>query len=395
MLFKKLYLWQGVDVIAEQKLGLEEASSKRQLDNFLNFRGIYQIKSIAIAESVKKKKLSLAELLTFLRAILSYLKIGVSLQDILPEVSKQFFSPLLKYVSYNLYLSLHKGENLKTAFSNLSQNFPLFFSSIIKISSDLGDLEKVFQDALNFYEKVEQREKKLQAAIQYPLFVLSFTIIMVFLILYFIMPMFQGVYFHFEKGELPVLTQVAVFLSDFLRMHLLLLCAFGFLLFLCKQKNWLSRLNPLSLFSYAKAILQRKLLDPLLFSYSTHNLLKQAVPLDKALEITANMLTKPNRKKAVTIAKQLHQGKNFYQACRQVDLYWKEFSALYIIAEKTGDLALGLKNIYKFWDEKFDAKINQLSKTLHLCIIVFSGIIIFLVFLAIYLPLLAIGSFDF
>lgn len=395
MLLKKLYLWKGVDIIQEQKLGLEQAMSKRSLKKLLNHKGIYQIQTIAIAESLKQKKLSLTELLLFLRSILSYLRIGISLQEALLEISKQFSSSLLKYVSYNLYFSLHKGENLKTAFENLAQNFPLFFYSIIKISSNVGSLEQIFQDSLNFYEKVEQRNKKIREATQYPLFILGFTMTMVFLLLYFIIPMFQGVYANFGDSQLPLLTNLAVLISDFLHKYLVWLLLGVAWLFFCKKKNWFTIINPLSFFSYVKSILQKKLLDPLLFSYSMYNLLKQTVSLDKALEITASMLTKKNEKKTIAVAKQLHQGKTFYQACRQVGLYWKEFSVIFTIAEKTGDLASGLENIYKFWDEKFDNKVEQLSKILHLAIIAFAGLIIFLVFLAIYLPLLAIGSLGF
>ena len=395
MFLKKIYLWQGIDITQRKKLGLYQARNKKKLETSLNHEGIYQIKSTAIGIETKQKKLTTTELLDFLRSILAYLKIGVSLQEALLEISQQFSSKVLKYISYHLYLSMHKGEDLKTSFNNLSQNFPLFFLSIIKISPNVESLAKVFQDAIDFYEKLEQKNKKIKEAIQYPLFSLCFTITMVFFLLYFIMPMFQGIYANFENNKLPIMTTIAVFCSQFLRNYFFWIIGICFFLLLFHQKKWFYTINPLSLLSYLKNILQKKFLDPLLFSYALHNLLAQATPLYEALKITASMLTKENQKKILAVAQELHQGKSFYAACRKVNLYWKEFSFIFTIAEKTGDLSNGLKNIYKLWDEKLDPKINILAKILHLIIIVLSGAMIFFVFLAIYLPLLAIGSLGF
>lgn len=395
MLFQRIYLWQGVDITQEKKLGLHQMRSKKKLEEFLHKNAIYQIKSTAVDSTIRQKRLSTTELLTFLRSILAYLKIGIPLQDALLEVSQQFSSVLLKYVSYSLYFSMHKGENLKTSFAALSQNFPLFFLSIIKISPNVESLEKVFQDAINFYEKLYQRNKKIKEAIQYPLFSFYFTLIMVFFLLYFIIPMFQGIYANFGNNNLPLLTQIAVFCSEFLRAYLFWLVGiFSFLLF-CHYKRWFTRINPFSLFSVIKNIVQKKLLDPLLFSYSLYSLLQQSAPLDEALITTASMLTKENKRKMLQINQELHQGKSFYRACQHVNFYWKEFSFVFTIAEQTGDLASGLKNIYQLWEEKLDPKINSLSKALHLIIIVFSGAMIFFLFLAIYLPLLAVGSLGF
>ena len=395
IIFKRLYLWQGINIVHKQKFGLKIAHSKSKLIKVLNKNGIYQVKITTIPSSVQHKQLSLVELLAFLRAISSYFRIGLSLQEALPQVASQFSLPLLKYISCSLYLGLHKGENLRVSFGNLEKNFPLFFLSMIRLSSTAGNLEKIFQDATDFYDKIAERKKKLQEAINYPLFVLGFTCLIVFLILFFIIPMFQGVYVNFQNDELPPLTQIAILVSDFLRANIIFLCGGLFWLIVFKKKKWLNQINPLSFFSYLKSILTRKLLDPLLFAYAMHNLLQQAVSLDDALCATSSVLAKENAKKVTSISKLLHSGKSFYQSCQQVNLYWKEFATIFTIAEKTGDLTTGFKNIYKFWDEKFDLKIQQFAKILQFLIIAFAGLIIFGVFLAVYLPLLELGSVGF
>ena len=46
---------------------------------------------------------------------------------------------------------------------------------MIELTQAGGNLEKGLQECLDFYERMEQRRKKLQEIINYPLFVLGFT----------------------------------------------------------------------------------------------------------------------------------------------------------------------------------------------------------------------------
>ena len=55
---------------------------------------------------------------------------------------------------------------------------------MIRLAQVEGNLEKGLQDCLDFYEKMEQRRKKLQEIINYPLFVLGFTFALVLLVLF-------------------------------------------------------------------------------------------------------------------------------------------------------------------------------------------------------------------
>ena len=395
MLLKTLYLWEGVDIYGQQKLGLESAILQNFLRKSLHKEGIYSIHTTVIAKSLLQKKLNTQEILSFLKAILSYLKIGLSLQEILPEVSRGFNKPILKYVTYILYNSLHQGKDLKVAFRKLSANFPIFFLATIQVSSGTQNLGKIFQDTLKFYETLEKRSKKIQQSLQYPLFVLCFTMTMVFLIIYFIIPMFESIYTNFPSGSLPFLTKIALSVSNFLHQYLFIIALVSSGLFIFHNKKWFSFLNPMTIFSYTKNIFQKKLLDTLIFSYALHNLLKHGTPLDQALRTTAEILTPATCKKVYKVVNQLHKGSSFYQACKTQNLYWNEFALLLVNAEKTGDLVTGMKNIYLFCDEQFESRANTIAKTLHLLVILFSGVIIFLLFLAIYLPLINLGSLGF
>ena len=395
MFLKTLYLWEGVDIYGQKKIGLESAILKNFLQKNLHKEGVYSIHTTSIAKSLLQKKLNTQEILFFLKVILSYLKIGLSLQEILPEASRNFNKPILKYVTYSLYNSLHQGKSLKSAFQKLSNNFPIFFLATIQVSSGTQNLEKIFQDALKFYEKLEERSKKLQQSLQYPLFVLFFTIAMFFLIIYFVIPMFKGIYENFPSGSLPFLTQAALSISNFLHQYLFTVILIGNGLFFFYIKKYFLFLNPLIIFSYIKSIFQKKLLDTLVFSYALHDLLKHGIALDQALRTTADLLTPVTQKKIYQVINQLHKGSSFYQACKVKNLYWKEFSFLMMNAEKTGDLATGMKNIYLFCDNQFESKTNIIAKLMHLSVILFSGLIIFLLFLAIYLPLISFSSLGF
>ena len=131
----------------------------------------------------------------------------------------------------------------------------------------------------------------MQEIINYPLFVLGFTFALVLLVLFALIPLFQGIY-HIYGDDLPILTKIAVWLSDGLRSNYLLMLSILVILLLLKKYSSIHWLNPLNLVHYAASKLNQQLLDPFLFAYSMSILLAQAMPLDSSLKTVSSMLAK-------------------------------------------------------------------------------------------------------
>ena len=391
-MFQKFYIWQGINLSSyNREFGYQISHNQKAIRQFLNQQGITQTRIEHIPAAVRHKELSIAELIFFIQSMLSFLRTGISFQEALVELFGQFKSSLLRYICCLLHYRLHRGENLKNSFATLSKNFPVFFLSMIRLAQVEGNLEKGLQDCLDFYEKMEQRRKKLQEIINYPLFVLGFTFALVLLVLFALIPLFQGIY-HIYGDELPILTKIAVWLSDGLRSNYLLMLSILVILLLLKKYSSIHWLNPLNLVHYAASKLNQQLLDPFLFAYSMSILLAQAMPLDSSLKTVSSMLAKENKNKLKKIIDLLHKGVAFSDACKKVNFYWKEFSLFLNIAEKSGDLEVGFINIYKFWQQKFESKTKWMGRVLHSAIILITSCIILLIFLAVYLPIFELGT---
>lgn len=262
---------------------------------------------------------------------------------------------------------------------------------MIKVSQATGNLESGLKDCLEFYKKIQVRRKKLKEILSYPLMVLSFTILLVFLILFAIIPMFEGIYKSYGD-DLPLLTKIVVFLSNGLRNNYLEIATLVVILLLLKKFSKQKWLSPLSLLNYFGNKLQHQLLDPFFFAYAINILLINAITLDSALKTASEMLTETNRKKATKIFELLHKGKTFCEACKEIDFYWKYFSIFLTTAEKYGNLALGFTNIYKYWDQKFDSNLKIITQISHFLIISLAALIILIIFLSVYLPIFEINT---
>ena len=391
-MFQRFYILQGINLYSHKReFGYQVSYTKNGIRRFLNQQGIAQSRIENIPAAVRHKELSVAELIFFIQSMLSFLRTGISFQEALAELFRHFKSPLLRYVCCLLHYRLHRGENLKDSFAALSKNFPAFFLSMIGLAQAGGNLEKGLQDCLSFYEKMEQRRKKVQEIINYPLFVLGFSLALVLLVLIAVIPLFQGVY-HIYGSDLPVLTKIAVWLSNGLRNNYVTMLIVLAVLLLLKKYTVTYWLNPLSLLYYGTNRLKQQLLDPFLFSYSISILLNQAMPLDSSLKTIASMLAKENENKIQKIITLLHKGIAFSGACKKVNFYWKEFSLFLNIAEKSGDLEAGFVNIYKFWQQKFEFQTKWIGRILHSTFILIASCIILLIFLAVYLPIFELGT---
>ncbi len=391
-MFQRFYIWQGVNLSSHRKeFGYQLGYTQKEIRQFLNQQGIVQTRIENIPATIRDKELSVAELIFFIQSMLSFLRTGISFQEALAELFVQFKSPLLRYICCLLHYRLHKGENLKDSFRALSKCFPAFFLSMIELTQAGGNLEKGLQECLDFYERMEQRRKKLQEIINYPLFVLGFTLALVLLVLFAIIPLFQGIY-RIYGSDLPILTKIAVWLSEGLRNNYVAILGVLVILLLLKKYSSIPWLNPLSLVHYVINRLKQQLLDPFLFAYSMSILLNQAMPLDSSLKIISNMLTRENKNKIQKSIILLHKGMSFSEVCKKVNFYWKDFSLFLNIAEKSGDLEAGFVNIYKFWRQKFESKTKWIGRILHSVIILIASCIILLIFLAVYLPIFELGT---
>lgn len=287
--------------------------------------------------------------------------------------------------------SVQSGTTLAEALSAHKKVFDDLYVNMVNAGEIGGALETILGRLASYREKADALARKVKAALVYPFVVITVAIAVTFLMLTYIVPIFAQM-FEGIGAELPGPTQMVVSVSTFIRSNVLLglIILIGLVIaFKSYSKTERGRL----------AIDKLKLRVPLIgdlirktaisrFSRTLGTLISSGVAIIDALDITAK--TSGNRVIQDAIKKSvlsIAEGESITQPLKDSKVFPPMVTQMIAVGEETGNLDQMLSKIADFYDEEVDAAVAALTSILEPIIIVFMGIIIGGILIAMYLPL--------
>jgi type IV pilus assembly protein PilC len=222
----------------------------------------------------------------------------------------------------------------------------------------------------------------------------------IILMMVFVVPVFKKIFENVEGG-LPLATQIVVNISDFLTdpikgglLGVSIVSVVIILLTLIKKNYKIRR-------SWHKFILKVPLVGDLSrksalskIAMIQGNLSAAGVPVLEALDIAASSNNNIIIREAMTEVKRgVFSGKplsELYQ--KNPSIFEPSFVAMVAVGEKTGNMEEMFGAIANYYEEEMDVTITRLTSMLEPIMIVFMGITIGFILVAMYTPLFSIGK---
>lgn len=336
----------------------------------------------------KKKQAFYQELAVLLKAGITF-KEGLSL--IVESLKKQADKDLIKKVLNDVI----NGKSFSEALLD-SKSFTEYEYYSIQIGEETGTTAQVCQELGLFYERKNEQKRIIIAALTYPSIVLSTAVLVVVFMLSYVVPMFEGI-FKQNNMELPVLTQMIVKLSVFTKTFgvyaLLVIVALIFTGRLFKDNAKYKKILHFSLikipivgtfitkvylaqFTQAVALLTTAKV-PLLNSIQMVKKMIRFVPLQDALEKVENNILK---------------GNSLSSSLKENTLFDNRIISLVKVAEETNQT----EYVFKQLSEQYNQEVVQQSKimttVLEPFIILFVGVLVAVLLVAMYLPMFQLSS---
>ncbi len=386
-----VYLWEGQTIQGNLKFGVARDKMRRLVRSKLQSKGYYNLKISSVPTRILSRRLTNRNLLDILNTLVLVLGSGASLQESLSILIRNNPSLIARYVFTKLDNILHQGESLEQAFKRLSPMFPEFFVATIALSEKTGKLIDGLNSLVDFYTGQESRKQAIAKVIRYPKIVCYLTLGMSLAIVVFIIPMFSNVYALF-RGDLPVLTQWLVYLSELIR-HSWGIVGGAMAVFIgwyyCPGMN---RLHPVfGLARFIASYLASKE-DQLLYAHAMKILLAAGQSVRDATMIAGNCLSAQNKKHGVAVSELLSTGVPFSQAFFQVPWFPSIYRIYIESAEKAGSLQTGFHQVSYYIQQTRAARFEKLSKLIEPILILLVGTIILVLLLAVYLPIFDLGN---
>jgi type IV pilus assembly protein PilC len=331
------------------------------------------------------------QFLVFNQELAALLRSGLPLLSALDLMVRRMEKGSFRIALEDIREKVRTGEDLSEAFADHGDLFPRLYPSILKAGERSGELEAVIRRFIRYLKLVIEARKQVVSALIYPAVLVGLSVAMLVVMMIFVVPKFRS-FFDGMTVELPLLTRLLIATGTGLRDNwwlILLVVVGGWFAY----RTW-SRTDVGSLtldrlrlkVPFLGGVLHRFSLSE--FSRSLATLLAGGMPLVPSLEIAVSAVGNRHIREALepTIS-DVRQGQAFHQALEDTGVFTDLAIDMVEVGEATGALDEMLGNVSDFLDEQVEVRMQRLLTLIEPMMLVFMGIIIGLILVALYLPL--------
>lgn len=341
--------------------------------------------------TIFKRRLSSIELAFIARNISLMLKAGIPLGDAITFVKRQTKATTTQNTLDALQRDVQAGIKFSKALETHETTFGTLFTEFARIGEEGGNLEETLLYLASQYEREEDTKKKIRAALIYPVIILTIVVAYALVFAFIIFPRLQSLFADF-KTELPLLTRIVIYVSDWLRswgfILILGVMALAILLvFLRRVPGIAQTLDRLSVTTPGIKHVVCEFLFARFFHILAY-LTKSGIPLLDALKTAQD--ASPNtvlKKHIAQIKKRVEEGKTLTEGMEETNFFPQLSLNLIATAEKSGSLESSLDYLGSFYDRNIDYTTKNISASIEPLLLIFVGIAVALLAIAIILPI--------
>lgn len=404
------YVATGTD--GKKLTGTSEATSPQELRQRLAEQGM-KVQNVKPAKAQKAaaaktssgaksggfldrfQKVKLTDLSIFCRQFSTMIDAGVSLVRCLDVLSEQSQSPKLRRIIADLRYEVEAGNSLSRAMSKYPTTFSNLFIGLIRAGEVGGVLEESLQRLSSFLEKDVELRRKVKSALTYPTLVSIVALGIVMFLTIYIVPQFMKMFTDLGLKDFPALTMALMQFSDFM-VHKFWIVAIIVIVTViaCKMfgrtkvgRRFFDRVKlKMPVFGKLnhKVALAR-------FARTLATLLSSGVPILSAMETVAGTVSNEIISDAILDARaRVREGDVISEPLRRSRMFPPMVVQMIAIGQESGALDNMLSKIADFYDQEVDAAIASLTAAIEPMLIVFLGVTVGFIVIAMFMPLVGL-----
>jgi type IV pilus assembly protein PilC len=391
-----------------EALNKEEAAFKLKEQKIIithleNFSGNEEVTEKRVdSKKITKapKKVPIHEVIVFTKKLETMVRAGLPILETIAMIKKQTDHKGLRWIIGDIYQSVESGTPLSDSFAKHGQIFDNIYVNLLRAGESSGKVDLFLKKLVINMEKEEKIRKSIKGALTYPTVLLIVAMSVIILMMVFVVPVFKKIFENVEGG-LPLATQIVVNISDFLTdpikgglLGVSIVSVVIILLTLIKKNYKIRRL-------WHKFILKVPLVGDLSrksalskIAMIQGNLSAAGVPVLEALDIAA--LSNNNiiiREAMIEVKRGVFSGEPLSELFeKNPSIFEPSFVAMVAVGEKTGNMEEMFGAIANYYEEEMDVTITRLTTMLEPIMIVFMGITIGFILVAMYTPMFSLGK---
>lgn len=391
----------ALDARGKQKKGVLEGDTPRQVRQALREQSLTPMSVEQIATRGKsqnsapslglRRSLSGSELSLVTRQLATLVQAGLPLEEALEAIGDQSEHPRTKSIVLGVRARVREGYSLAGSLAEFPQAFPAMFRATIDAGEQSGKLDGVLERLADYTENRQNLSQKARSALIYPVLLVIMSIVVVAFMLSYVVPKVVSV-FTSTGAELPWLTQALIAASEFVQSYWWLLLA-GSIALVVAVRYVLSRPGPKARWHGVQLKLPlfgrlTRGLNTARFMRTLSILASSGVPVLDSLRIAGEVISNvPMRRAVDDAAVRIREGAPISRSLKQQGVFPPMTIHLISSGEASGKLDDMLERAAVNQEREMDGLIAGLMSIVEPLVIVFMGVIVLTIVLAILLPI--------
>src|SRR3954454_9958984 len=338
------------------------------------------------------QKSNLKDLVVFSRQLATMIDSGLSILRALSILSEQTESKSLAKIITEMKVDIEQGLSFSQAVARQPKTFPPLYLAMVRAGEVGGLLDEVMTRLASTLEKQMELRAKVKSAMTYPIVVAAIVVLIVAGMLLFVVPMFEGMYKDLG-GQLPLPTRILISASQLL-LHIWWLVAIVIVGLVVLFRRWLATAD--GRLRWDRFKLHVPIFGPLMrktalarFARTLAALVRSGVPIMESLDIVGD--TAGNAVIALALSEtreRVRLGESISVALSAAEHVFPPMVIQMIsVGEETGAIDELLEKIADFYDGEVQATVDSLTSLIEPALMVFMGISVGGMVIALYLPM--------
>jgi type IV pilus assembly protein PilC len=372
-----------------------DAPSRDEVVAQLRRQRLNVVKIDEAAQAANKKKssgkISMRDVVIFTRQFSTMINAGLPLVQALDILAKQSENKALKDVTRAVVFDVESGHTVADALRKHPKAFTDLYVNMVAAGEAGGILDTILMRLATFLEKNDALVRKVKGAMIYPGVIMSVAAIAIVVLLLFVIPVFEKM-FESVGMPLPLPTRVVISMSRFLQSYWWAVIG-GFMFAGWSLKKYYA--TPDGKLAIDKMLLKMPVLGDVLrksavsrFTRTLGTLIGSGVSILDGLEITAKTAGNRVIQDAIMESRaSIAGGETISAPLQKSQVFPPMVISMIAVGEQTGGLDEMLSKIADFYDEEVDAAVSGLLSLMEPVMIVFLGVVVGGMVVAMYLPI--------
>lgn len=398
----QMYKYVGRTNKGLMKRGTIESTSRNQAILSLREKGISPREVTETKATIFNKNIMLGgsavkhqHFVIYCRQFATLIRAGISIVEATNILAEQTESKGLKKVLGEVEAEIREGQAFSDVVQKHPKAFPALFINMIRAGEMTGNLDSTLERLATYFEEQHKLKKKVQSTMTYPVVLLVVIIGVVIFLMLSIVPNFTAMFDQFG-GELPVITQIVVKMSEFIQNLwwlglIIVIGAVSVFMFFFKNNRDFH-------YSVHNALLRLPIFGPVLqkaaiarMTRTLSSLFSSSVPILEALTVVEKVSGNPVIGKVVLEAREsLEKGNPLSDPLKASWVFPPLVSQMTAIGEETGSLDYMLEKVADFYEEDVERTVGTLNSLIEPLMIILLATVVGFVVLSIMIPMFSI-----